>query len=150
MISNLFYQLRIVLSKKQMTDPASSSSSVSKISGPNLFRIVTLASFLMLLPVALFCEGIALARVIRQLCGNSSGSNNSLLLFHLLVSGVSYYMYNEIAFWILDLVHPITHAVGKSISPIIQFLELITLIHIVFYFPQETQLSGLFLSLSRY
>eukprot|EP01036_Dinobryon_divergens_P022589 gene22589-30854_t len=117
MISNLFYQLRIVLSKKQMTEPVSSSS-VSRISGPNLFRMVTLASFFMLLPVALLCEGITLARVIRQLC-DSSGANNSLLLTHLLVSGVSYYMYNEVAFWILDLVHPITHAVGNTIKRVV-------------------------------
>ncbi len=112
MLSNLFYQLRIVLSKKQMTDPSSSPPSAARISGSDLFRLVTIASFLMLLPIALLSEGVALVRVVHLLCG-SSGLKNTLLLIYLLVSGFSYYMYNEVAFWILDLVHPITHAVGK-------------------------------------
>jgi solute carrier family 35 protein E1 len=51
------------------------------------------------------------------------------------MSGVSFYIYNEVAFWILDLVHPVTAAVGNSIKRIVLILASI----IVF----QTQVSEL-------
>ena len=117
MASNLFYQLRIVLSKQLM----SPNDGTTKLSGPNMFRVVTIISFLQLFPIAIYCEGTATVEAISRLW-TDSGTNqatNSYLLTHLLLSGFTYYGYNEVAFWILDLVHPVTHAVGNTIKRVV-------------------------------
>ena len=36
--------------------------------------------------------------------------------------GLSFYTYNEVAFYTLDAVHPITHAVGNTIKRVILIL----------------------------
>jgi len=38
------------------------------------------------------------------------------------VSGLSFYLYNEVSFYTLDSVHPITHAVGNTIKRVILIL----------------------------
>ena len=40
----------------------------------------------------------------------------------ILASGLSFYLYNEVAFYTLDAVHPITHAVGNTIKRVILIL----------------------------
>merc|ERR1740138_1197300 len=44
------------------------------------------------------------------------------LLVRLVVSGLSFYLYNEVSFYTLDSVHPITHAVGNTIKRVILIL----------------------------
>jgi solute carrier family 35 protein E1 len=44
------------------------------------------------------------------------------LLFRLVASGLSFYLYNEVSFYVLDSVHPITHAVGNTIKRVILIL----------------------------
>ena len=44
------------------------------------------------------------------------------LVVRLLVSGLSFYLYNEVSFYTLDSVHPITHAVGNTIKRVILIL----------------------------
>lgn len=112
MISNFFYQLRMVLSK-QILDP---NASIEKVSSANLFRIVTIYASFQLLPIVLLVEG---ARIIPTWKESITATNQNELLLNLLISGFSFYIYNEIAFWILDLVHPITHAVGNTIKRIV-------------------------------
>jgi len=125
MASNLLYQLRIVLSKQLMAP----SEISPKISAPNIFRLITLVSFFELLPLAIIIEGDLLFQKLHELWSLNSDRNN--LLMHILVSGFSYYMYNEIAFWILDLVHPLTHAVGNTVKRVVLIIVSI----VVFQYP---------------
>lgn len=146
MASNFFYQLRIVLAKKVLTDdddkdkdkskdrdndaksqllptsqgrvvPSSSSSETSIQNSPeNLFRVLTIISALQLFPLVLLLEGKQLMTLSIQ---PWKDNEDAFLLFNLVMSGVTYYMYNEVAFWILGLVHPITHAVGNTIKRVV-------------------------------
>ncbi len=122
MISNLFYQLRIVWSKQLITGSNSSNNgnmigAESKISGSNLFRLITIIAAFFLLPIALFLEGGMILPVWRA--AEADPTLGWSLIGDILVSGVAYYLYNEIAFWILDLVHPVTHAVGNTIKRVV-------------------------------
>lgn len=112
MVSNLFYQLRIVWSKQVIT-----GGGEAKISGSNLFRVITIVSAFFLLPIALFLEG---SRVLPTWwAATTDASETRALVGDILLSGFAYYMYNEIAFWILDLVHPVTHAVGNTVKRVV-------------------------------
>jgi len=151
MASNLFYQLRIVLAKKEMTNSnnsniSNSSNSISNtksidkalskmenntittatatttrnpddlISPENLFRIITIISAMQLIPIALLLEGSKLQSLYTNIINSG---NYEDFISSMLISGVSYYMYNEVAFWILGLVHPISHAVGNTIKRVV-------------------------------
>ena len=117
MLSNFFYQLRIVLSKQMLTSSNDNEKNhQNKIASSNLFRLITIISTFQLLPLAIILEG----RLIVNTWNNAlTNVNSNYLITNLLISGFSYYMYNEIAFWILDLVHPITHAIGNTIKRIV-------------------------------
>lgn len=114
MISNLFYQLRIVLSKQLIVGSPDSSS---KLSGANLFRIITVLAAVFMLPIALLLEGSTILPAWELATVDSKVTSS--LVWDFLVSGFSYYLYNEISFWILDLVHPVTHAVGNTIKRVV-------------------------------
>ncbi len=76
-----------------------------------------------LLPIALIIDGYKLYQLLL------SKSVSSEILFNLLVSGISYYLYNEIAFWILDLVHPITHSIGNTIKRVVIIVASVILLN---------------------
>jgi solute carrier family 35 protein E1 len=145
MASNLFYQLRIVLAKKEMTSNGNTKSNdkiLSKmesnnttvpsknnddiISPENLFRIITIISAIQLFPIALLIEGGTLQTAYSSII--KSGKYEEFLS-SMLISGISYYMYNEVAFWILGLVNPISHAVGNTIKRIVIIFASIILLN---------------------
>jgi solute carrier family 35 protein E1 len=113
MISNFFYQLRIVVSKPLLA----TSSDGSKISGGNLYRVLTVIAAIFLVPISLYLEGNAIMPAWR-LAATSPSVTNALLL-DMVMSGFSFYMYNEVSFWVLDLVHPVTHAVGNTLKRVV-------------------------------
>jgi solute carrier family 35 protein E1 len=112
MASNFFYQLRMVLSKNVLTD-----SDEKRLSAVNTFRVVTILSFLLLLPFAFFSEYALIQDYLHRYVNNLTERN--YVLHHLTISGISFYLYNEINFWILDLVHPVTTAVGNTIKRVV-------------------------------
>jgi solute carrier family 35 protein E1 len=142
MASNLFYQLRIVLAKKEMTSITTNNNNTNSniksidktlskmennttiavrspddtISPENLFRIITIISAIQLIPIALLIEGSVLQSSYNSVINSG---NYEEFISSMLISGVSYYMYNEVAFWILGLVHPISHAVGNTIKRVV-------------------------------
>ncbi|RYH18448.1 hypothetical protein EON65_27190 [archaeon] len=111
MASNFFYQLRMVLSKQSLLE-----SDSAKLSAGNAFRVVTLLSFLLLLPLALLVEGNQLVKAITTILQSDSKMQ---FIQDLLISGASFYLYNEISFWILELVHPVSFAVGNTIKRVV-------------------------------
>lgn len=154
MLSNLLYMSRMVLSKASLQSasaasgtssisPSSSSVSLAKqksllssppISAVNMFRLITLVASIQLIPCALLLERSRALSLWFQL--QQHRPNEYYFVWtNLLMSGVSFYIYNEVAFWILDLVHPVTAAVGNSIKRIVLILASI----IVF----QTQVSEL-------
>jgi len=141
--SNALYQLRIVLAKKEITQgPATgtlpgtvgttTSSSDKELAGSGqdmhaeesspvspatLFRIITLLASVQLIPLAALTEGWKIRSTWQAAVTSDISANN--LLYNLILSGVFYYLYNEIAFWVLDLVTPVTHAIGNSLKRVV-------------------------------
>lgn len=115
---------------------SSSDKMTKKFRGADLFRVITFWSALFSIPVMFLLEG-AKVKTSWSLLTSTPLSNpeHKVFLTNLLISGFSYYAYNEIAFWILDLVHPITHAIGNTLKRVV----LIVAAMIIFRTPQTVQ-----------
>jgi len=86
----------------------------------NAFAVMTAFAFLAVLPIALAIEGPSMATEWDK--AMAKGVSAQDLLFRLVASGLSFYLYNEVSFYVLDSVHPITHAVGNTIKRVILIL----------------------------
>ncbi|KAL1520032.1 hypothetical protein AB1Y20_023510 [Prymnesium parvum] len=111
--SNVAFSLRGVLTKKTSTQPKGENMDAG-----NTFAIVTAIAFLVTLPIALFLEGPAFKLEWDKAIKTGVYSENELMA-RILGSGLSFYLYNEVAMYTLDTVHPITHAVGNTIKRVI-------------------------------
>ena len=117
MLSNFFYQFRIVMAKFELSDSDPQKSHEAPLSPAQLFRVVTLLAALELFPLSLFLEGDSITSKWNAAV-NTAGSREALII-DLVVSGFTYYAYNEVAFWILGKINPITHAVGNTIKRVV-------------------------------
>lgn len=108
MTSNVFYQLRIVLAKEEIENES------SKLSAANLFRVISILAFIETLPITILVEGNLISTSWFSAIEN--GADQASMISNFLISGVSYYMYNEVAFWLLDIIHPITRKYSSSHS----------------------------------
>lgn len=104
--ANLFSGLRSVYSKKKMSHPVGKN-----VDPRNLYSILTAVSFCLLLPVALCMEGPIMVET-----WEASREKHSVgaMMLNIMLSGLCYYCYNEVAFSTLEMVTPVTHAVGST------------------------------------
>jgi len=114
--SNLAFSLRGVLSKKNMKTPQGENMDAG-----NTFAVLTAFAFMACMPLALLVEGPTIAKEWSAALETGVYSQNELL-GRIVVSGLSFYLYNEVSFYTLDSVHPITHAVGNTIKRVILIL----------------------------
>jgi len=114
--SNLAFSLRGILTKKSSSEPKGENMDAG-----NTFAIVTAVAFLCVLPIALFLEGPQLQGAW-DAAVKKGVYDETELLGRILASGLSFYLYNEVAMYTLDAVHPITHAVGNTIKRVILIL----------------------------
>ena len=109
--SNLFFALRAVLSKSALQSGASSGKNLT---APNMFGLVTMAAFLISIPVALFQEGSGFlslwSAAIEQV------ESKTQLVRAIFVSGLFHYLNNEVMYMALGSVHPVTLAVGNTMK----------------------------------
>lgn len=120
MASNLFYQLRIVLSKKEI------SAGSGSLSPSDFFRVLTIISAVELLPISMALEGYKVRSTWEAAL--KAGVDTDSLMQNLLISGFSYYAYNEISFWILGSISPMTHAVGNTVKRVVIILASILIL----------------------
>lgn len=120
MLSNFFYQARMVLSKVLLASEGESPSAA------NTFRILTILASLQMIPIAALLERNRFMQYLNILA--SSRSEGRFSFINLMISSASFYIYNEVAFWILDLVHPVTHAVGNTIKRVVLILASIVIL----------------------
>ncbi|KAJ1637872.1 triose-phosphate transporter family-domain-containing protein [Pavlovales sp. CCMP2436] len=116
MASNTAFSARAIFSKKAMEKPQGENMGAA-----NLYGVLTIMAFLMLLPVAAIVEG-PIAIKAGWNAAIAGGNTAKYLINTSLVSGLFYYLYNEVAFLCLDNVHPITHAVGNTIKRVVIIL----------------------------
>jgi len=116
--SNLAFSLRGVLSKKQMSGKAPKGENMDDPG--NAFAVMTAFAFLAVIPIALALEGPHLTSEWAK--AMDKGVDPTDLTLRLVGSGLAFYLYNEVSFYTLDSVHPITHAVGNTIKRVILIL----------------------------
>ncbi|CAI5472925.1 unnamed protein product [Closterium sp. Yama58-4] len=109
MASNLTFQSRNVLSKKLMIKKDASLDNI------NLFSIITILSFFLLLPVALLTEGVKFSPKLLQ----AQGVDVQRLIIRSTLAALCFHAYQQVSYMILQRVSPVTHSVGNCVKRVI-------------------------------
>lgn len=113
MASNVAFALRAVLSKVAM----SSANIGTNLTSANVFGLVTLASFVLSIPMALIGEGRSIQGIWKAAMTSEENAKTALeMIKAILISGFFHYINNEVMFLALGRVHPITLAVGNTMK----------------------------------
>ncbi|CAK9137588.1 unnamed protein product [Ilex paraguariensis] len=109
MASNLTNQSRNVLSKKFMVKKEESLDNIT------LFSIITIMSFILLTPAAIFMEGVKFTPAYLQ----SSGLNVRQIYTRSLIAALCFHAYQQVSYMILQRVSPVTHSVGNCVKRVV-------------------------------
>lgn len=109
MASNLANQSRNVLSKKVMVNKEDSMDNIT------LFSIITIMSFILLAPVAVFMEGVKFTPAYMQ----SAGLNVQEVAVRSLFAALFFHGYQQVSYMILQRVSPVTHSVGNCVKRVV-------------------------------
>lgn len=144
-LANIFAAARGVFAKKQM---CGDTKCVEAISPENYYALLTILSATILIPFTVCIEGkqilqlYSLLTITNENAITSSISGlrlNALLgLKEGLLSGILFYLYNEVSFKALNNVHPITHALSNTVKRIFIILSS------VFVFQNPISRTGIF------
>lgn len=113
MASNLTNQSRNVFSKKFMVKEEEALDNI------NLFSMITIISFILLVPAAILMEGIKLTPSYLQYTAASQGLHVRELCVRLLLAGFCLHSYQQVSYMILQMVSPVTHAVGNCLKRVV-------------------------------
>ena len=111
MASNVAFALRAVLSKGALQ---SGESAGTNLTPPNMFGLVTIAAFLMSIPMALLKEGNGMIDLFKSALDQSGSSVQFIRA--VIFSGLFHYLNNEVMYLALGSVHPVTLAVGNTMK----------------------------------
>jgi solute carrier family 35 protein E1 len=114
MLSNVSSALRAILAKKAMGAPLGEN-----MTNTNLFAVQTMISAVALLPIWLLLEPPAHVGATLAATTATGAVSLSYIVSMAVLSGASFYLYNEVAFMALGRVQPITHAVGNTIKRVV-------------------------------
>ncbi|RDX76127.1 Phosphoenolpyruvate/phosphate translocator 1, chloroplastic [Mucuna pruriens] len=109
MASNVTNQSRNVLSKKVMVKKEDSMDNIT------LFSIITVMSFFLLAPVAVFMEGVKFTPAYLQ----SAGLNVRQVYIRSLLAALCFHAYQQVSYMILQRVSPVTHSVGNCVKRVV-------------------------------
>ncbi|KAI3454483.1 hypothetical protein Pfo_011146 [Paulownia fortunei] len=109
MASNLTNQSRNVLSKKFMVKKEESLDNIT------LFSIITIMSFILMAPTALFMDGVKFTPSYLQ----AAGVNVKQIYTWSLLAALSFHAYQQVSYMILQLVSPVTHSVGNCVKRVV-------------------------------
>jgi solute carrier family 35 protein E1 len=129
MLSNVSSAFRGIVAKKAMSKPQGENMTES-----NLYGVLTIMSFAILLPFSLLIESPTKI-MSAWAAANAAGVSSGYIAFNLLMSGVCYYLYNETAFLALGRVNAVTHAIANTVKRIVIILASVVIF--------KTQLTGL-------
>jgi solute carrier family 35 protein E1 len=110
--SNLGSAARAVYSKKVM----SGGQIGENMDSANTYAVLTIMATFMLLPIALAIEGPS--AMLKGFAAAKAGAGMPFLLA-MLYSGLTYYMYNEVAFLALGKLDPVSHAVCNAMKRVV-------------------------------
>jgi len=110
--SNLAFALRAVISKTGMNNYIGEN-----MNSVNLFAVVTIAAFVLSVPVALAVEKVSMLTLWdKAVSGTKAVSTTNDLMKSLVLSGLFHYLNNEVMYLALSNVHPVTLAVGNTMK----------------------------------
>ncbi|WRX19407.1 Sugar phosphate transporter domain - like 9 [Theobroma cacao] len=109
MASNLTNQSRNVLSKKVMVKKEDAMDNIT------LFSIITVMSFILLAPAAIFMEGVKFTPSYLQ----SAGLNVKEVVVRSLIAALCFHAYQQVSYMILQRVSPVTHSVGNCVKRVV-------------------------------
>jgi solute carrier family 35 protein E1 len=81
----------------------------------NLFSIITVMSFFLLLPATIFVEGIKFTPSLLQ----AAGLDVKVVATRALLAGFCFHAYQQVSYMILAQVSPVTHSVGNCVKRVI-------------------------------
>ncbi|KAL2505199.1 Phosphoenolpyruvate/phosphate translocator 2 [Abeliophyllum distichum] len=111
MASNLTNQSRNVFSKKFMVKEET-------LDNINLFSIITVISFLLLMPAAILMDGVKFSPAYLRHAA-SQGLNLKEFCIRSLLAGFCFHTYQQVSYMILQMVSPVTHAVGNCVKRVV-------------------------------
>ncbi|XVE67899.1 hypothetical protein DITRI_Ditri09bG0025000 [Diplodiscus trichospermus] len=112
MASNVTNQSRNVLSKKFMVRKEDTLDNI------NLFSVITIISFILLVPAAILLEGVKFTPSYLQSAANQGLNIRELCIRSLLV-GFCFLSYQQVSYMILQMVSPVTHSVGNCVKRVV-------------------------------
>jgi len=116
-VSSVTSAMKAILSKKVLDGKPMGEN----LTPSNMFAVLTILGFLMILPASLLIEGPK-AISAAYTASIAAGYTNGHLLKLLGSSGFLYYLYNEVAFLALSEVAPVTHAVANTVKRVVIIL----------------------------
>ncbi|GAB2284229.1 holo-[acyl-carrier-protein] synthase [Dionaea muscipula] len=122
MASNLTNQSRNVFSKKLMGNKEETLDNI------NLFSVITIISFIFLVPAAIFIEGLKFTPSYLQFAA-TRGLNVRELLGRALISGFCFHTYQQVSYMILEMVSPVTHSVGNCVKRVLVIVSSVIFFH---------------------
>lgn len=112
MASNVTNQCRNVLSKKLMISKEETLDNI------NLFSVITIISFILLVPSAILLEGVKFSPSYLQSAANQ-GLNIRELCIRSLLAGFCFHSYQQVSYMILQMISPVTHSVGNCVKRVV-------------------------------
>lgn len=118
--SNVFAAARSVYGKVQM-GTSKKVKILQNISADNYYSILTILSFVMLIPVTMIAEGSQIVPLLQATEGPKSIYGAGLRSAFL--SGLMFYLYNELSFRVLNKVNAVSHALANTVKRIVIILS---------------------------
>ncbi|KJP88850.1 hypothetical protein AK88_01540 [Plasmodium fragile] len=117
-ISNLGSSLRSIFAKKMMTQK---SLIGENLNASNIYAMITICSAIMSLPLVAVFEGKAAYNFVTNYQNTTLNPNHTYreIITKIFLSGIWYYLNNEVAFMCLEKVNQVTHAVANSIKRVV-------------------------------
>lgn len=111
MISNVASALRAIVGKSSLKKPQGENMNAA-----NTYAVMTIIATILCFPVCILLEGGKIIPTIKTLIQSGLWKKVGI---ETIISGLFYYLYNEVAFLALDNVAPVTHAIGNTIKRIV-------------------------------
>ncbi|KAE8695646.1 Phosphoenolpyruvate/phosphate translocator 3 [Hibiscus syriacus] len=116
MASNVTNQSRNVFSKKFMV------RSEETLDNINLFSIITIISFILLVPAAILLEGVKFSPYLQSAVSKPRFEYQKLCIRSLL-AGFCFHSYQQVSYMILQMVSPVTHSVGNCVKRVVVIIS---------------------------
>lgn len=110
MLSNITFAFRAILSKKILGGDGIGKN----MNASNIYAVMTILAAIISTPLAIWQEGALVTSALATASAN--GFTTAYIAKNVILSGLAFFLYNEVAFQALDQVNAVTHAVANTIK----------------------------------